>query len=151
MGRIYTPDGKLNFRAHLWRRRVLKERGKNIQVSKKNTSLTWVAGISCQIVPAFVKIWSSHSSDQFGINMSQSIELQFAGRLAGRRTVRETLVLLLLSESPSPARDTKWESTGTILCWLYMIQNTTTWKTDRYHKDGKVAVIKNTQVAKQIF
>ena len=25
-------------------------------------------------------------------------------------------------------------------------QNTTAWKTDRYHKDGKVAVIKNTQV-----
>ena len=28
----------------------------------------------------------------------------------------------------------------------YIGQNKTTWKTDRYHKDGKVAVLKNTQV-----
>ena len=26
------------------------------------------------------------------------------------------------------------------------MQNTVAWKTDRYHKDGKIAVIKNTQV-----
>ena len=123
-----------------------------IKSIRRNKSSTWAAGKYVpQISPDSWKVLTSNFCWKFLIS-SFFLASASCGAKNRQGNTRPTAAKRVTKPGQKHQVRLYWRGSVVQKCdkLNYIVQNKTTWKTDRYHKDGKVAVLKNTQVMLKI-